>query len=305
MADRSAARSASLLRSGDGDLAPILFWKHFRTDDPRELAWRTVEFYRDHRLAAAKIMPDIPILFEDFSLSSFVQVAHLRHFGSIHQVGRAAEYIRTVELTRGQLLEGDLVLVTVFSPLAMIGLWCGADGLRELVAAERAVAHEVLWALAGVASELSSACIRAGADGVYYSCWGQDVLSPDDYRELGVPYDLAGLRGAAAAALRVLHVHGGLNESAGRYAGYPVQVVGWSEQESEVGLVEGAAALPGKLILGGISELQRSPAGAAEARHVAQLGKELGSRLVVGPGCSLPDDVSTSTLASLRTLVER
>jgi hypothetical protein len=61
----------ALLRSGEVDRPPILLWKHFRSDDPRELAQRTVAFYRDYRLAAAKIMPDIPIVFRDHALSAW------------------------------------------------------------------------------------------------------------------------------------------------------------------------------------------------------------------------------------------
>src|ERR1035441_864130 len=80
----------SLIRSERLDRPPVLLWKHFRIDEPRELARRTVQFYRDHRLAAAKLMPDIPLLFEDRALSSWSQVAQLRRFGPIETVGRAA-----------------------------------------------------------------------------------------------------------------------------------------------------------------------------------------------------------------------
>src|ERR1039458_2997333 len=73
----------SLIRSEPLEHPPILLWKHFRIDEPRELARRTVRFYRDHRLAAAKLMPDIPLLFADGALSSWSQVAHLRRFGPI------------------------------------------------------------------------------------------------------------------------------------------------------------------------------------------------------------------------------
>ena len=189
----------ALIRSEPLDRPPILLWKHFRIDEPYELARRTVRFYRAHRLAAAKLMPDIPLLFADGALSSWSQLAQLRRFGPIETVGRAAEYVRTVELVRRELDSDEVVLVTLFSPLALIGLWCGPVGLRELAEGERSVAHAVLWALAGVVNELAAACCAAGADGVYYSCWGQDVLSSDQYAELGVPYDLAGLRGATGA----------------------------------------------------------------------------------------------------------
>jgi uroporphyrinogen-III decarboxylase len=91
---------------------------------------------------------------------------------------------------------------------------------------DRQVAHEVLWDLALLVSQLAEACLAASADGVYDSCWSQDVLSDTEYRELGVPTTLAGLRGTAAAEFPLLHVRGAPNEWVERYACNPVQVVG-------------------------------------------------------------------------------
>ena len=292
----------ALIRSEPLDRPPILLWKHFRIDEPYELARRTVRFYRAHRLAAAKLMPDIPLLFADGALSSWSQLAQLRRFGPIETVGRAAEYVRTVELVRRELDSDEVVLVTLFSPLALIGLWCGPVGLRELAEGERSVAHAVLWALAGVVNELAAACCAAGADGVYYSCWGQDVLSSDQYAEFGIPYDLAGLRGAAGAEFRLLHLHGAVDGGLERYAGYPVQAVGWSEVESSVTLSEGARVLGGKFVMGGIREDRSGPADAAAKARIAALVEEFGARFVVAPGCSLPDGTGDEALASLRAL---
>ena len=286
-----------------GDRAPVLLWKHFRVDDPRRLAELTVDFYRDHRLAAAKLMPDIPILFPDLALSSFSQIAHLRRFGDVRAVGRAGEYIAAVAAARRLLGDDDLLLATVFSPLALVGLWCGPQAMAELAGGSRAVAHEVLWALSQLVADLAGACVAAGADGIYYSCWGQDVLSETDYAELGRPYDLAGLRGARPARLRLLHLHGAVTSPPVRYLDYPAEVVGWSEVESSVKLVEGARVLPGRLIMGGISERSADAPGPAERRHVEELLAELGEQLVVAPGCSLPDETTDHALEGLRALV--
>ena len=292
----------ALIRSEPLDHPPILLWKHFRIDEPRELARRTVQFYRDHRPAAAKIMPDIPLLFADRALSSWSQVAQLRRFGPVMTAGRAAEYVRTVSLVREELEAGDMVLVTLFSPLALIGLWGGPHAIREMADGDRSVAHAVLWALAGVVGELAEACVEAGADGVYYSCWGQDVLSGAEYRELGVPYDLAGLRGAAGAEFRLLHLHGSVDGGIELYGRYPVQIVGWSEVESTVTLLDGAGELPGKFVMGGIAENRSGPASAAVKARIATLVQRFGPRFVVAPGCSLPDDTGDEAMASLRAL---
>ncbi len=286
-----------------GDLSPVLFWKHFRLDSPVPLAAATARFYRSHELAAAKLMPDIPILFEDFSLTSFRQLRHLRSFGEPASVGRAGEYLRCVELLRRQLEPSDPLVVTLFSPLGLVGLWCGPDGLRELLQEPRSTAHQVLAALGGLVSGLAWHCLRAGADGIYYSCWGQDVLSDREYSEFGLPYDLMGLSGARGAAIRMLHIHGGVHEGVERYAAYPVDAIGWSEEDGSVSLADGGQILTDRILMGGLSERQAVPAGDRERSRLLDLRSRLGERLLVAPGCSLPDEVSSETLASLRQLV--
>jgi len=300
--NRCSRRVRSLLRC-DQEGTPILLWKHFRTDDPLELAELTAEFYKSYALSGAKVMPDIPVLFSESCLSSWSQVAQLRRFGPIETVGRAKDYVRAVKLTRDRLDSADPLLVTVFSPLASIALWCGPEALHEMVRGDRSVAHNVLNALGGMTAALAERCVEAGADAVYYSCWGQDVLSAEQYQEFGVPYDLAGLEGASAANVRFLHVHGGLHAHVDRYADYPVEVVGWSEMDSRVSLLQGASALPDKVVMGGISERWTGHVERAALDHVLQLVEALGPRYIAGPGCSLPDAISDEDLRTIRGIV--
>lgn len=279
---------------------PVMLWKHFYTDDPRQLADATVSFYREHRLAAAKIMPDVPLLFADGVLSSWSQVAQLRHIGSL---GRSEEYVQTVRHAREQLEPDDVLLVTVFSPLALLGMWCGPGAFTELLQAPPADVHAVLSDLADGTSRLLDACAAAGADGAYYSCWGQDVLGVDRYREFGVPYDLAGLRGAQAFEMRLLHLHGGRGIDLATYAGYPVHVIGWSELDTGIELVDGARALPGKIVMGGICE---RPTGTPDEMqsttqtNLNRIANALSGKFIAAPGCSLPDDLDDPSLTALR-----
>lgn len=297
-----------LLESGKADQPPVLFWKHFATDEPRRLAHETVAFYRQFQLSAAKLMPDIPLMFKPHALASWTQVSQLRQFGPIDSVSGAADYLRAVELTRAELEPSDMLLATVYSPLGLIWTWCGQNGsgIRELADGSRSEAHAVLWALAEMVKSLAAGCVQSGADGIYYASGGQDILTTEEYQELGVPYDLAGLRGAVGAEVRLLHVHGSVDGDAERYASYPVQVVGWSETESNLSLVDGARALPGMIMMGGISErasAAQSSIVAEAGRRIGELAGQLGPRFVVAPGCSLPDGTSDETMAALRALV--
>ncbi|MGH7612047.1 MAG: uroporphyrinogen decarboxylase family protein [Candidatus Dormibacteria bacterium] len=281
-----------------------MLWKHFRRDQPEELARLTADFYRHYRLAAAKLMPDIPLLFSDFSLNSFSQVAHLRRLGAPELLGRVPEYLAAVRSCRAQLDPQDVLLATTFSPLGLVGLWATPASIAELGSGDRRVAHLVLQALGHFTSRVAELCLEAGADGVYYSCWGQDVLSPEQYAELGTPYDLAGLEGARGGEFRLLHVHGALDSGVERYREYPAQVVGWSEVESRLGLPEGAGLLPGQLVMGGIREVRGEDALLRDRQRALELRAALPQGWILAPGCSLPDDTTESTFTELRRLVE-
>jgi uroporphyrinogen decarboxylase len=192
--------------------------------------------------------------------------------------------------------------------LCQIAIWLGGDeALREMVVAPREQTHEILWALAKVTSALSEECVKAGANVVYYGCRGQGVLSHEEYGEYGVPYDLAGLRGAHEADFNVLHVHGPLNDHLDRYSQYPVEMVGWSEVESGVSLAEGAKLLPSKAVMGGIPEDRPGPTDEIiedATRRVADATTALGRRFLIAPGCSLPASIEDETLRQLRTLTD-
>lgn len=286
---------------------PVLLWKHFRSDRSLELARACVDFSRRHRLSAVKVMPDIPLLFEDFSITSWKQLRHLRRLPPTPLLGRVAEYAAAIREARSLSDAGATVMATVFSPLGLVGVWGGPDRIAELAVDDRAVAHAVLEALAEFTRGVVDAVVEAGADAIYYSCWGQDVLSDRDYRELGIPYDLHGLGSAWRARMRLLHVHGALDREVERYAAYPVEVVGWSQLDSRVTLADGAKSLAGKWVMGGLPERFEGwartgmPAIRGEVEAIRQL---VGGRLVLAPGCSLPDDVPEEVLLAYRAMAE-
>lgn len=284
---------------------PVLLWKHFRIDRPTELARACVGFTQRHGLSAVKVMPDIPLLFEDFSISSWRQLRHLRRLPSAPKLGRVREYAAAMREARRLSGERATVIATVFSPLGLVGVWGGPERIAELARDDRPVAHSVLGALAGFTKGVVDSVLEAGADAIYYSCWGQDILSDHDYRELGVPYDLQGLGSAAGARVRLLHVHGALDRCVDRYATYPVEVVGWSQLDSRVALADGARALPGKWLMGGLPERpdawSREGMGTIRA-EVSALRRATGGRMVLAPGCSLPDDAPDDVLSAFRAM---
>lgn len=56
------------------------------------------------------------------------------------------------------------------------------------------------------------------------------------------------------------------------------------------------------MVMGGISEHWQPGSEAADLARVSQLRRELGSAMVVAPGCSLPDEITDQALCQLRRL---
>lgn len=282
----------------------IMLWKHFYTDDPRELARHTVDFYHQYRLSMAKVMPDVPLLFDEGVLSSWKQVAHLRN---VEQLGRATDYVATVRHTRAALEDEDVLMVTVFSPLTMLGIWCGADVFDDMSKSEnRRAAHALLGSLTRGVRQMVADIVAAGADAVYFSSWGADVLDRAGYAEFGVPYDLGCLQGADDAQMRILHVHGARGIDLRSFDGYPVDAIGWSEVDTGISLVDGAAAIGGRVPMGGIDERPGEFADdvlSATREHLARINAQLDGRFIAAPGCSLPDTTSDEVMSALRAAV--
>jgi uroporphyrinogen-III decarboxylase len=171
--------------------------------------------------------------------------------------------------------------------------------------------HRALVALTESVVRIGRAALAAGADGVYLSVWGTDVLPEAAFREYGRPYDLAVVDALRQGTFTILHVHGGQGLNLTWVADYPVTVVSWSTWASGISLEEGVHLLPGKVPMGGVAE--GGPAvdegGGAEltrqAEAALQWAQEQGRPLLLAPGCSLPDAVSDTVLDRLRKAVDR
>jgi uroporphyrinogen decarboxylase len=143
-----------------------------------------------------------------------------------------------------------------------------------------------------------------GVHGIFYSVDGASdaVMTEDEYRVWGRPYDLAVLT-AVDVRFKVLHLHGERLHF-DSMADYPVGALSWSLHSGNPTWSEGRA-LSGKVVLGGIDErglLQRNEAELSE--EVASFVRGQGGRSVIlTPGCLIPGDTPPRVLRGLREVV--
>lgn len=290
------------------DRVPVCFWRHFQPEGSgRKLAQATLDFF-DHRfdLDILKIMPDIPYPFPRHSIR---EVDDWRLIEPI-DAGRSRFFTQratTIRAMRDEVGYEAPIIMTVFNPLGEALHFAESSEVFLRHASEHpAVVHEALGILADNLRAHIKDCIDAGADGVFFALQGcsRETMTPEQYRELGRPYDIAALRGAIDGWLNVLHIHGGRALFFEDMLDYPVPVLSWSDRLAGPSLRE-ARAMTNKCLMGGWHEFGALSNGPVEKiREEAEdaIRQTGGRKFILANGCSVPDDTDERWLVEARQI---
>lgn len=154
--------------------------------------------------------------------------------------------------------------------------------------------------------ELAQACIRAGADGIYYAALGGErhYYTDEEHDRFLKPFDLQIMQAAREAGGQVfLHIcKENLNMMRYReYAPY-ADVVNWGVYEAQFSLSQGRALFPGRAILGGLKNrggaLARGDADAIAREARAALEEAGATRFLLGADCTLPTNTPYASIAA-------
>jgi uroporphyrinogen decarboxylase len=303
-------RVHAAVNGGEVDRVPVCFWHHFQPEGSgRAMAEATLRFFDDeYDLDIAKVMPDLPYPFPKKSISS---PQDWRLFEPIDPVRSLylRERAESIGLLRDALGFDTPVIMTVFSPLAE-AMYAARDHEQFLahIAEHPVVIHQALATIAENLATHIRDVIDAGADGVFFALQGcsRSIMTEQQYREFGRPYDLMALRGAASGWLNVLHVHGEKDLMFDQALDYPVQVLSWSDRIAGPSLRE-ARVKTSKCLMGGWNEfgaLSQGPEDQIQAEAKDALAQTGGRKLILANGCSVPDDTDHRWLDVARAIVE-
>lgn len=303
-------RVKAALAGGDVDRLPIMFWHHFRPHgSPQKMAAATLDFFGRFDLDIYKIMPDIPYPFPGDAIRTADDWLMISPLDVME--GNLGRMVTATEMTYENLPNDEPLIVTMFSPFCYAMNFAGPAAMRRHLEENPARVHEALGVIAGNLAAFSAALIAHGADGIFFASQGagDDILTREQYKEFGVPYDLQVLRGAQDGWLNVLHIHGFQNLMTDLFSDYPASVFSWSDRLSGRSLREIREQVPEVCLMGGIDEKGAIVKGpiedvANEMRDaIAQTGG--GRRLILANGCSVADDTDEQRLSATRGLAEQ
>jgi uroporphyrinogen decarboxylase len=292
------------------DRIPVCFWHHFRpAGSGRRMAEATLDFFEgEFDLDILKIMPDLPYPFprrsirevNDWRLVEPIDVERSRFF---HQ--RSV----SIQALRDAVGYETPIIMTVFSPLCE-ALYFGET--RELFLehanSDPSVIHDALSTIAENLRAHIQDCVDSGADGIFFALQGctDAIMTRDQYREFGRPYDLIALQGARDSWLNILHVHGDKDLHFDEVLDYPVQVLSWSDRLAGPSLRD-ARAKTSKCLMGGWHEfgaLSNGPTDEIRREAEDAIRQTGGRKFILANGCSVPDATDHQWLHEARELVE-
>jgi uroporphyrinogen decarboxylase len=301
-------RVTCALKGDEVDRPPFSFWYHFGLQHMpgRTHAEAEIDFYRAYDLDFLKVMNDYP-----YPLPSGLEAVETQEdWSRIEPVSSDdecwREQLSALSRINDVIGKEAMFIETIFSP------WITARRIArsgELAAARQNYPDRLLAAMDAVATSLAAyakEAVRRGAAGIFLSLGAatDDVMTSEEYKIWGRPFDLKILEAVKDAPFNVLHIHG-KRIHFDSVSDYPVSALNWSHFATEPSLHEGKSR-SGKTVLGGIDEAVASHVSAPEiSEQVKKAIREVGMRgLIVTPGCSVATDTRELSLRAIRAEVK-
>lgn len=258
------------------DKLPYAFWSHFPGIDldPKLMAEKTYEFYKEYDIDFVKTMNNGMYSIEDYGCK--IDFSNIFEGGvaklTESPIKEPSDWlkIKDLDITKGTLarellyLENTLKLLkkekvplifTVFTPITTADKLSGKLFRKHIEEGHGEIVHKALAEIAKTTSKLVKKALEMGADGIFLAsqmtCY--DVLDEKTYLEYGKPYDLEVLEAASKGWFNVLHVHGN-NVLFNTIKDYPVQVINWHAYET-LPEIDEARDMSGKCLMGGMKRM--------------------------------------------------
>ncbi len=308
------------------DRIPVALWRHFPIEDqsPALLAKAVVNFQETYDFDLVKITPSSSYCIKDWGAldqwkgnpegsCEYIKfpVEHYEDWTGIRPLspfkGSLADQLECIKLIKQSLPKGTPIIQTIFNPLSQAKNLVGKNNLvlhLRLCSEELKVALKVITQ---TTIEFILEAKKAGIDGIFFAIQHAQagLLSPAEYDEFGIPFDLEILEQTRDLWLNVAHLHGS-EVYFGKVSQYPIDIINWHDLETPPDLHTAKLIYPGT-VCGGLRQWETlvngTPEQVTSEAHdsMALAGSTL---FVLGTGCVLPITAPHSNILAARQAVE-
>ena len=321
------ARVRAVLNGETVDRPPVSTWGHdfLREWSAEDLAAHTVERHKKYDYDFVKLNPRWTMFAEPWGneyeppteqrfprltkkiIESAIDLEHVPNVSADHPVFR--QHVDALKIVVEEIGEDVDILVTIFSPLSVLGLLCGGVGSPLLEFAEERPdeVHAKLEHISETLYEHVSELIDAGAAGVFYAAlqWTSlEVCTDEFYREFGRPYDERVLSAAHQAPFNMFHVCGN-HIDLPRFFDYPVQVFNWDNFGPGNSSLAEASKMTNKVVAAGIPHRKIHKMDQDQLSMVANDVLEgAGPNVMLAGGCGIGATVADDIRCAVTTIAD-
>jgi uroporphyrinogen decarboxylase len=300
-------RIKATLRGEKVDRLPFTFWHHFGLEKlPGENhAEATLAFYRKFDPDLVKVMSDFPYPAPE-GLTALTKGEGWEKLEVLKNP--FPEQIKALRLIHKEL-KGQVPFVeTIFQSWTVLEKLSSQETVQRLKEQEPNVLKRVLRVISASQANHARLALEAGAAGIFLAVAAADqsVMDPQEYLKLVRESDLIILEAAKEQGyLNILHAHG-KKIHFDTLLTYPVQVFNYSVHGTGIDLLTTKRKFSGTL-MGGLDE--NKIASFTENDVAAQIVEATRAmqnrRLILAPGCSVPNDIAEGPLLKIRELVQK
>ncbi len=318
-------RIQTILAGKKPDRPGVALWRHFPVDDqrPETLAAAALNFQHTYDFDIVKVTPASSFAVKDWGVEDkwtgdtegtrkyTKRVIHQpRDWEKLPALDPASPHLAgglaCLRLIRESLGPDAPLIQTVFSPLAQAKNLAGNETLIVHIRQHPEAVMKGLETIAKTTKKFVQAAIDMGIDGIFYAIQHAQagLLTLDEYKAFGLPYDQTALEPSKALWCNMLHLHGrdvyfSLLES------LDFHIVNWHDRETFPTLAEGQSLFKGAAC-GGLRQDSLVFEDQARVREEAvdAIQQTKGQRFILGTGCVVPVIASHGNLMVARKSVD-
>jgi len=291
------------------DRPPVALWRHFPVDDqsPETLAAATLHWQNTYDFDFVKVTSASSFCLKDWGADDVWEghtegtrryvkrvIARPEDWTRLPELDPSAPHLAgqlaCLRLIKQGLPSETPVIQTVFSPLAQAKNLAGNDTLIAHLRLYPDAVMKGLETIARTTRRFVEAALETGIDGIFYAIQHAQatLLSLDEYKTFGLPFDRRVIEPAKSHWLNILHLHG-RNVYFEIASELPCPIINWHDRETAPNLAEAQTRFAG-VVCGGLRQdtlVYRNPAEVQkEAREAIEQTR--GQRFILSTGCVVP-----------------